>query len=32
VSYTGTVDKDGMKGTVNYGDLMDGTFTATRKK
>jgi hypothetical protein len=32
VSYNGTVDKDGMKGTVNYGDLMDGTFTAARKK
>lgn len=32
VSYGGTVDKDGMKGTVNYGDLMDGTFTATRKR
>lgn len=32
VLYSGTVDKDGIKGTVNYGDLMDGTFTATRKK
>jgi len=32
VSYNGSVDKDGMKGTVNYGDLMDGTFTAVRKK
>lgn len=32
VSYSGTVDKDGMKGTVKYGDLMDGTFTGARKK
>jgi hypothetical protein len=32
VAYSGTLDKDGMKGTVNYGDLMDGTFTGTRKK
>jgi hypothetical protein len=32
VAYSGTVDGDGMKGTVNYGDLADGTFTASRKK
>lgn len=32
VAYSGTVDKDGMKGTVNYGDVMDGTFTGARKK
>ena len=33
VAYTGTVDKDGViKGSVNYGDAMSGTFTATKKK
>ena len=33
VTYTGTVDKDGgIKGSVNYGDLMSGTFTATKKR
>jgi hypothetical protein len=32
VVYSGTVDKDGMNGKVNYGDLMDGTFTGARKK
>jgi hypothetical protein len=33
VTYTGTVDKDGaLRGTVNYGDMMSGTFSASRKK
>ena len=33
VTYTGTVQKDGsLKGDVNYGDMMSGTFSATRKK
>jgi hypothetical protein len=33
VAYTATVDKDGaMKGTVAYGDMMSGTFSATKKK
>ena len=33
VAYAGTVDKDGgMKGSVNYGDMMSGTFTAAKKK
>ena len=33
VTYTGTVDKDGaLKGSVNYGDLMSGTFVASKKK
>jgi len=33
VAYTGTVDKDGViKGSVNYGDAMSGTFTATKSK
>ncbi|HYT69086.1 MAG TPA: hypothetical protein VEL51_21870 [Vicinamibacterales bacterium] len=33
VTYTGTVQKDGsLKGSVNYGDVMSGTFLATRKK
>jgi hypothetical protein len=32
VTYTGTVEKDGsLKGTVGYGDLMSGTFTAKKK-
>jgi len=32
VTYTGTVDKDGvLKGSVTYGDLMSGTFTAKKK-
>ena len=32
VTYTAKVDKDGkMTGTVNYGDMMNGTFTATKK-
>jgi len=33
VSYTGAVDKDGsIKGTTNYGDMMSGTFVASKKK
>ena len=33
VTYTGKVDKDGkIAGTVNYGDMMNGTFTATKQK
>jgi len=33
VTYTGTVDKDGViKGSVAYGDMMSGTFSASRKK
>lgn len=32
VVYTGTVEKDTMKGTVKLGDAGDGTFTGTRKK
>jgi hypothetical protein len=33
VTYTATVDKDGgLKGSVNYGDMMSGTFVAARKK
>ena len=31
VSYTGTVDKDTMKGTVTFGDLAEGTWTGKRK-
>jgi hypothetical protein len=33
VTYTGKVDKDGkIGGTVNYGDMMSGTFVASRQK
>lgn len=33
VTYTGTIEKDGsIKGDANYGDMMSGTFTATRKQ
>jgi hypothetical protein len=33
VTYTGKIEKDGsLKGSVNYGDMMSGTFAATRKK
>lgn len=33
VTYSGTLEKDGtMKGSVNYGDMMDGTFTASKNK
>jgi len=31
VTYTGTVDKTTMKGTVSLGDLGDGTFTAKKQ-
>jgi len=31
VDYSGTVDHDSMKGTVRYGDLAQGTFTAKKK-
>jgi hypothetical protein len=31
VTYTGTVEKDTMKGTVAFGDLGEGTFTAKKK-
>ena len=32
VTYTGTIEKDGsLKGTANYGDMMSGTFAATKK-
>ena len=32
VTYTGKVDKDGtIKGSVGYGDMMSGTFVASRK-
>jgi hypothetical protein len=33
VTYTGAVQTDGsLKGSVNYGEMMDGTFVATKKK
>lgn len=32
VTYSGTVDKDAMKGTVKLGALGDGTFKGTRKQ
>ena len=33
VTYTGTIEKDGsLKGSVAYGDMMSGTFVATKKK
>jgi hypothetical protein len=32
VTYSGTVDGDGMKGTVDFSGMAGGTFTATRKK
>ena len=31
VTYTGTVEKDTMKGTVTFGDLGEGTFTGKKK-
>jgi hypothetical protein len=31
MEYTGTVEKDSMKGTVRLGDLADGTFTGKKK-
>jgi hypothetical protein len=32
VTYSGTVEKDTMKGTVKFGDLGEGTFKGTRKR
>jgi len=32
VVYTGSVEKDTMKGTVRLGDMGEGTFTGTRRK
>jgi hypothetical protein len=33
VTYAGKIDKDGkIAGTVNLGDMMNGTFAATRQK
>lgn len=32
VAFSGTATKDGLKGNVNYGDMAQGTFAATRKK
>jgi hypothetical protein len=32
IVYSGTVEKDSMKGTVNFGDVGEGTFTAKRKQ
>ena len=31
VVYTGTVDKDSVKGSVSLGELGEGTFTGKRK-
>jgi hypothetical protein len=31
IEYTGTVEKDTMKGTVRLGELAEGTFTGKRK-
>jgi len=31
IVYSGTVSKDGMKGTASFGDFGEGTFTARRK-
>ena len=31
VTYTGTVDKDTMKGSVSFGDMGGGTFTGKKK-
>jgi hypothetical protein len=31
IVYSGTVEKDSMKGTAKFGDFGDGTFTAKRK-
>jgi hypothetical protein len=31
-TYSGTIDKDTMKGKANYGDQLSGTFTGKRKK
>jgi hypothetical protein len=32
VTYTGKLEKDGLTGAVNYGDMMSGTFFAEKKK
>ena len=32
VTYTGTAKDGGFSGAVNYGDMMSGTFTASKKK
>src|ERR1700736_3817408 len=32
VVYTGTIEKDGMKGKADYGEVGSGTWTAKRKK
>ena len=32
VTYTGTIDKDSMKGKAKYSDELSGTFTAKRMK
>jgi hypothetical protein len=31
ITYSGTVDKDGMKGDADFGGLATGTWSATRK-
>ena len=31
MTYTGTVEKDEMKGKVNFGDMGEGTFTGKKK-
>ena len=31
MTYSGTIEKDSMKGTVNLGGIGEGTFTAKRK-
>jgi hypothetical protein len=31
IVYTGTVEKEGMKGTVAFGDMAEGTFTGKKK-
>lgn len=32
VTYTGKLEKEELTGSVNYGDMMSGTFTAVKKK
>jgi hypothetical protein len=32
VTYTGKLEKDALTGSVTYGDMMNGTFTASRQK
>jgi hypothetical protein len=31
ILYAGTVEKDSIKGTVKFGDIAEGTFTAAKK-